>query len=65
MDIYKCDECSKEFKAYGKYESIPTEDIDSIHVLEQTVCDIIEGQYTEWLEVRCPGCDSIVAEYGR
>jgi len=45
-----CNECGKQ------YTSKPRHDNGDADVEEIQNCDTIEGQYIEWVEVKCPNC---------
>lgn len=59
MEKHICDECNKIFTSKEKCEDVDAD------VVEQQTCDIVEGQYIEWAQIRCPQCDNVVMEYGR
>lgn len=61
IDCQKCEECGKEFISCDRFEKIVSEE----YVKEQMTCSIIEGDYCEWYQVKCPECGEIVAEYGK
>lgn len=59
MQTHICNECKTAFTSREKYES------GDADVVEETTCDIVEGDYIEWTQVRCPKCNEVVEEYGR
>jgi len=59
MDNHKCYECGHKFTSREEF------DYSDSDVVEQKVCDTVEGQFVEWFQVRCPECDEVVEEWGR
>lgn len=59
MDNHECEECGYGFTSRGNFEQVEAD------VVEQEVCDTVDGQYIEYLVVHCPRCNWVVEEYGR
>ena len=62
MEEHKCGECGTEFTSISGIEKPPG---DRKYVIEQKTCDIVDGQYMEWWQIRCPECFEVVDEWGR
>jgi hypothetical protein len=58
MDTHNC-ECGATFTSRERYEPVHAD------VVEQEMCDTIEGQFTSWTQIICPVCHEVVTEHGR
>lgn len=57
IDSHMCDECGTSFTSHEKYDGLNAD------VLVETTCDTVDGQYTEWQQIRCPKCNDVVLEW--
>jgi uncharacterized protein with PIN domain len=60
IDQHKCEECGKEFTSCDHFDNVSQADVK-----EQKTCDVIDGSFREWFQVRCPECNDVVAEFGK